>query len=327
MSHEDSRSRAPRLLERMRTELRSRHYSQRTEQAYTLWVRRFVRFHRMRHPADMAEAEVNAFLTHLAVDQKVSASTQTQALSALLFLYRHVVGREMGELGTLVRARRPERLPVVMTRQEVRGVLSRMEGDTRLMASLLYGAGLRLQECLCLRVQHLDLDACTIHVRDGKGRKDRSTMLPATLANPLRDHLREVRELHQRDLADGYGRVELPEALSRKYPAAAGEWIWQWVFPQRRRWVNPVTRQQGRHHCDPSVLQRAVQLAVRQAGLTKHATCHTFRHSFATHLLEDGLDIRTVQELMGHDDLRTTMIYTHVLNCGPGGVKSPLDRL
>jgi integron integrase len=281
----------------------------------------------MRHPADMGEAELNAFLTHLAVDQKVSASTQTQALSALLFLYRHVIGRQMQDLGTLARARKPERLPVVMTRQEVRAVLSRMKGDTWLMASLLYGSGLRLQECLSLRVQNLDLDARTIHVRDGKGRKDRSTMLPLGLINPLRDHLRGVKDIHEGDLAEGYGRVDLPDALSRKYPSAATEWIWQWVFPQRRRWVNTVTRQQGRHHCDPSVLQRAVREAVRQASLTKHATCHTFRHSFATHLLEDGLDVRTVQELMGHDDLRTTMIYTHVLNCGPGGVKSPLDRL
>jgi integron integrase len=322
-----SPQRAPRLLERLRAELRARHYSPRTEQAYTLWARRFVRFHGMRHPSELGEPEVNAFLTHLAVGQKVSASTQTQALSALLFLYRHVLGVEMGDLGTLIRARRPERLPVVMTRHEVRDVLSHLEGAAWLMASLLYGAGLRLNECLRLRVQHLDLDGRTIHVRDGKGSKDRSTMLPAALLNPLRAHLDAVRELHKSDLRDGCGRVDLPDALARKYPSAATDWIWQWAFPQRRRWVNPATREQGRHHCDPSILQRAVQDAVRKAGLTKHATCHTFRHSFATHLLEDGLDIRTVQELMGHADLRTTMIYTHVLNCGPGGVRSPLDRL
>ena len=275
----------------------------------------------------MGEAEVNAFLTHLAVERKVAASTQTQALSALLFLYRHVLEREIGALGTLVRARRPARLPVVLSRQEVREVLSHLTGDLWLMASLLYGSGLRLQECLQLRVQHLDLASRTIHIRHGKGGKDRASMLPLALVNPLRTHLETVRELHQRDLREGYGRVKLPEALERKYPAAATEWIWQWVFPQRRRWVNRATREEGRHHCDPSILQRAVKEAVRKADISKHATCHTFRHSFATHLLEDGLDIRTVQELMGHADLRTTMIYTHVLNCGPAGVKSPLDRL
>lgn len=327
MAGEPSPERGPRLLDRLRAELRSRHYSPRTEKAYVLWTRRFIRFHKMRHPGEMGEEEVNSFLTHLAVEQRVSASTQNQALSALLFLYRYVIGRDLGDLGPLVRARRSERLPVVMTRQEVRDVLGHMEGDTWLMASIMYGSGLRLLECMGLRVQNLDLGGRTVHVRDGKGSKDRATMLPAALVNPLRLHLDTVRELHKRDLSEGFGRVELPGALARKYPAAATEWAWQWVFPQRRRWTNPATREQGRHHCDPSVLQRAVQDAVRKAGLTKHATCHTFRHSFATHLMEDGLDVRTVQELMGHQDLRTTMVYTHVLCGGPGGVRSPLDRL
>jgi len=315
------------LLEQLRSELRSRHYSRRTEQAYVLWTRRFIRFQGMRHPSLMAAAEVNAFLTHLAVAERVSASTQNQALSALLFLYRYVIGRDLGDLGSVTRARKPERLPIVMTRQEAQDVLRRMHGDTWLMASLLYGSGLRLMECLRLRVQHLDFASRTIHVREGKGAKDRTTMLPGTLIQPLQLHLEKVKQLHRRDLADGYGRVQLPDALARKYPNAATEWAWQWVFPQRKRWKDRQTGAQGRHHCDPSILQRAVHDAVRNAGLTKHATPHTFRHSFATHLLDAGYDIRTVQELLGHADVKTTMIYTHVLNRGAAAVQSPLDRL
>ena len=315
------------MLEQLRSELRSRHYSRRTEQAYVLWTRRFIRFQGMRHPSLMAAAEVNAFLTHLAVAERVSASTQNQALSALLFLYRYVIGRDLGDLGSVTRARKPERLPIVMTRQEAQDVLRRMHGDTWLMASLLYGSGLRLMECLRLRVQHLDFASRTIHVREGKGAKDRTTMLPGTLIQPLQLHLEKVKQLHRRDLADGYGRVQLPDALARKYPNAATEWAWQWVFPQRKRWKDRQTGAQGRHHCDPSILQRAVHDAVRNAGLTKHATPHTFRHSFATHLLDAGYDIRTVQELLGHADVKTTMIYTHVLNRGAAAVQSPLDRL
>jgi len=314
------------LLERLRSELRSRHYSRRTEQAYVLWTRRFVRFQGMRHPSLMAEAEVNEFLTHLAVVERVSASTQNQALSALLFLYRYVIGRDLGDLGSVTRARKSQRLPVVMTRQEVQDVLRKMHGDTWLMASLLYGSGLRLMECLRLRVQHLDFASRTIHVREGKGARDRTTMLPATLIQPLQLHLKKVKQLHGRDLADGYGRVQLPDALARKYPNASTEWAWQWIFPQRNRWKDRQTGAQGRHHCDPSILQRAVHDAVRNAGLTKHATPHTFRHSFATHLLDAGYDIRTVQELLGHADVKTTMIYTHVLNRGAAAVQSPLDR-
>lgn len=318
---------APKLLERLRATLRSRHYSVRTEKAYVLWTRRFVRFHGLRHPNELGAEEVGAFLSHLALDEGVSASTQNQALSALLFLYRHVLGRSLGDLDGVARARMPERIPVVMTRQEVRDVIQHMDGDTQLMARLMYGSGLRLMECLRLRVQSVDFGRHTIHVRDGKGAKDRATMLPQSLDEALKHHLAAVKETHREDLAEGHGRVGLPEALARKYPQAVTEWGWQWVFPQRSRWRDLRTGRQGRHHCDPSILQRAVKEAVRRAGLAKHATCHTFRHSFATHLLEEGVDVRTVQQLLGHRDLKTTMLYTHVLMNGPAGVRSPLDRL
>ena len=311
----------------MRTALRARHYSRRTEQAYCLWVRRFIRFHGLRHPAQMSEPEINAFLSHLATEQHVSASTQTQALSALLFLYRHVLHREVGALDGVVRARKDRRLPVVLTRDEVRQVLAQLDGDLWLIASLLYGSGLRLTECLRLRVQDLDLACGELTVRDGKGGKDRVTMLPEALTAPLRRHLARVRELHARDLAAGWGRVRLPDAVDRKYPRAATEWRWQWVFPQRRRWRDPTTGEQGRHHVHETVVQRAMADAVRRAGLTKRTSCHTLRHSFATHLLEAGYDIRTIQELLGHKDVRTTMIYTHVLNRGGRGVRSPIDSL
>ncbi len=265
--------------------------------------------------------------THLAVKEKVSASTQNQALSALLFLYRHVIGREVGDLGEVIRARKPTRLPVVMTREEVKAVLANLTGDKRLMASLMYGAGLRLMESLRLRVQDIDFSCNEILVRDGKGSKDRITMLPDSLKAPLQDHFKKVKATHEKDLADGWGRVQMPTALDRKYPNAPAEWRWQWVFPQENRWTNPKTKEQGRHHIDESLVQKAVRDAVAKAGLTKRATCHTFRHSFATHLLEGGYDIRTVQELLGHSDVKTTMIYTHVLNRGPAGVRSPVDGL
>jgi integron integrase len=277
--------------------------------------------------AELRAREVNAFLTKLAVRDRVSASTQTQALCALLFLYRHVIRRPLVDLGAVARARRPQRLPVVLTREEVANVLDTLEGRMRLMASLLYGSGMRLTELMRLRVHHLDLTAHTILIRDGKGGKDRSTILPTRLEEPLREHLRHVRQLHRDDLAQGFGCVALPDTVARKYPNAPREWTWQWAFPQQRRWLDRITGAQGRHHLDPSVLQRAVRDAVRRAGIAKPASCHTFRHSFATHLLEDGHDIRTVQELLGHSDLKTTMIYTHVLKRGPGGVRSPLDRL
>lgn len=317
----------PKLLDRVRREIRARHYSVRTESAYVYWVRRFVVFHGVRHPGEMGEAHINAFLTHLAVEDKVASSTQTQALSALLFMYRHVLKREPGELGDVVRARGSRRLPVVMTRSEVKLLLDVMPEDKRLIASLLYGAGLRLLECLQLRVKDVDFPQHQVVVRDGKGAKDRLTMLPQSLEPGLRAHLRTVRETHEGDLAAGWGRVVLPEALDRKYPNAPSEWRWQWVFPQKHRWRNPATGEQGRHHIDPSLVQRAVHEAVLRTGVTRRATCHTFRHSFATHLLESGSDIRTIQELLGHSDVKTTMIYTHVLNRGPSGVRSPFDSL
>jgi integron integrase len=275
----------------------------------------------------MAEPEINAFLTHLATKEKVSASTQNQALSALLFLYRHVLGREVGDLGEIIRARKPKRLPVVMTRGEVKAVLTNLTGDKWLMASLMYGAGLRLMECLRLRVQDIDFSRNEILVRDGKGAKDRITMLPESLKALLQRHLKIVKAIHERDLADGWGRVLLPDALDRKYPNAPREWRWQWIFPQENRWKNPKTGEEGRHHVHASIIQKAVNGAVKRANLAKRATCHTFRHSFATQLLESGYDIRTVQELLGHKDVKTTMIYTHVLNRGGKGVKSPMDDL
>lgn len=320
-------SQQPRLLDQMRDALRTRHYSRRTEQAYCMWVVRYVRFHKLRHPAEIAEPEINAFLTHLAVEEKVSASTQTQALSALLFLYRYVIGHEVGELQGLIRAKQPRRLPVVLARDEVRSLLAEMRGDTWLMASVMYGAGLRLNECLQLRVQDVDFGQGEILVRDGKGGKDRVTMLPESLVQPLQQQLRRTRAVHERDLADGWGRVVLPSALDRKYPNAPAAWEWQWVFPQERRWRDPKTGEQGRHHVHESIIQRAVKEAARRAGIAKRVGCHTLRHSFATHLLEAGYDIRTIQELLGHKSLNTTMIYTHVLNRGGHGVRSPIDRL
>lgn len=319
--------RQPKLLDRLREALRSRHYSRRTESTYCQWVKRFIFFHDVRHPGEMAEAEINAFLTHLAVKEKVSASTQTQALSALLFLYRYVLEREIGDLGKIIRARKPKRLPVVMTRDEVRDVLDRLSGDKKLMAGLLYGAGLRLMECLRLRVQDIDFGACEIVIRNGKGGKDRRTMFPKAMQAPMKEHLARVKLLHDRDLAGGWGKVKLPDALDRKFPNAAHQWRWQWVFPQENRWKNTKTGEEGRHHMHETLLQRAIKEAVFGAGIVKRIGCHTFRHSFATHLLEDGYDIRTIQELLGHADVRTTMIYTHVLNKGGKGVHSPFDKL
>jgi integron integrase len=317
----------PKLLDRLREALRSRHYSRRTEQTYCHWVKRFIFFHNMRHPAEMAEPEINAYLTQLAVKEKVSASTQNQALSALLFLYRHVLQREIGNLGEVIRARKPKRIPVVMTRDEVKAVLGHLHGDKGLMANLMYGAGLRLMECLRLRIQDVDFARNEITIRDGKGAKDRITMLPESLKAPLQDHLKKVKALHERDLADGWGRVEMPYALDRKYPKAAADWRWQWVFPQENRWKNTRTGQEGRHHVHETILQRVVREAVCRSNIVKHVGCHTFRHSFATHLLENGYDIRTIQELLGHKDVSTTMIYTHVLNKGGHGVRSPVDGL
>ncbi len=317
----------PTLLMRLRQAIRQRHYSRRTEETYVGWVKRFVAFHGRRHPAELGAAEVSSFLSHLASDRHVSASTQNQALSALLFLYRAVLARDLGELPSLVYAKRSRRLPVVLTRDEVRAVLGRLSGPKWLVAALLYGSGLRLLEGLRLRVKDVDFASKQLVVRSGKGDRDRVTMLPESVAPALATHLRKIKVQHERDRADGAGRVELPDALARKSPQAAGEWSWQWVFPATRHYVDPRTGERRRHHLHESVIQRAFREAVRASGIAKRASCHTLRHSFATHLLAAGYDIRTVQQLLGHRDLRTTMIYTHVLNRGGLAVQSPADTL
>src|SRR4051812_6129894 len=313
------------LLGAVRLELRTRHYSRRTEQAYVAWIRRYVRYCGARHPRELDEAEVRAYLGHLAVERKVSASTQSQALAAIQFLYRDVLHRPIGWVSGVPRAKRPVRLPVVLTRSEVRALIEQLRGANRVMALVLYGGGLRLSECLSLRVKDIDFEMREIVVRGGKGNKDRVTMLPASVEEGLRAQLDKARALHARDLAAGGGEVELPGALARKLPEAARSWGWQWVFPAASRFRDPATGAMRRHHLHESVLQRAMHEAGIRAMLTKRATCHGLRHSFATHLLEDGYDIRTVQELLGHKDVSTTMIYTHVLNRGGIGVKSPLD--
>ncbi|HEX4993863.1 MAG TPA: integron integrase [Methylomirabilota bacterium] len=317
----------PRLLDRVRAALRTRHCSPRTEKAYVGWTRRHILFHGKRHPADMGAAEITRFLSALAVQRNVAASTQNQALSALLFLYREVLEQELPWLDDIVRAKTRERIPVVLTRDEVQAAVAGLDGPPRLLALLLYGAGLRLLEALRLRVKDVDFARNQITVRSGKGGKDRVTMLPAAVRRDLAKHLEVVRAQHEADVRAGAGWVELPWAFARKYPRAAREWIWQWIFPATRPYLHRDTGQRRRHHLHETVLQRAVKEAVRSAGIPKGATCHTFRHSFATHLLEDGADIRTVQELLGHRDVTTTMIYTHVLNRGPAGVLSPADRL
>jgi len=317
----------PRLYDHLVGTLRVRHYSPRTEEAYVHWTGRYIQFHRRQHPRELAEGDVNRFLTHLAVNEHVAASTQNQALSAILFLYEHVLEQPLDRIEGVVRARRPKRLPVVLTVDEVSRVTAYLSGDKWLIAMLLYGGGLRLLEALRLRVKDLDVERGEITVREGKGDKDRVTMLPQAVIPALQAHLRRVEAIHQQDMADGYGRVELPYALARKYPNANCEWCWQYVFPQERRWLNPRTGQQGRHHVHESLVQKAVKQAAIKYKMTNRVTNHTLRHSFATHLLADGYDIRTVQELLGHSDVKTTMIYTHVLNRGGRGVRSPADGL
>jgi integron integrase len=305
--------------------MRARRYSRRTEQAYVDWVRRFILFHGKRHPRELGEEEIVEFLSDLAVKRKVSTSTQNQAFCALLFLYQQFLEKKLGRLDGTLRANRPARLPVVLSRDEVRAVLAHIRPRYRLMVELIYGSGLRLLECLRLRVKDIDFDYGRIVVRDGKGMKDRVTMLPGRLRRPLKEHLAHAKTVHERDLQVGFGSVYLPDALERKYPNAHRSWMWQYVFPAAKRSVDPVGGRVQRHHVLEKNLQNAVANAARAAGITKPASCHTFRHSFATHLLEDGYDIRTVQELLGHKDVSTTMIYTHVLNRPGMGVKSPLD--
>jgi integron integrase len=317
----------PKLLDRVREAIRLRHYSRRTEDAYVRWVTRFVRFHGLRHPDELGAEEIEEFLSHLAVRRKVAASTQNQALNALVFLYRHVLKAPFPDLEEVVRAKKPGRLPVVLTRDEVGRVLDLLDGTHSLVAGLLYGAGLRLLEALRLRVKDLDFAQNQVVVRDGKGQKDRITVQPAKMRSDLQLHLRTVKLLHEGDLRAGFGAVYLPGALAIKYPSAPRSWGWQYVFPAPARSVDPRTGTVRRHHLHESAVQKAVYRAVRAAGIDKPASCHTLRHSFATHLLEDGYDIRTVQELLGHSDVRTTMIYTHVLNRGGRGVRSPLDTV
>lgn len=320
----------PRLLDRVRDALAMRHYSPRTREAYVGWIKRFIRFHGRRHPAELGAGEVAAFLSDLAVRGRVSASTRNQALAALTFLYSEVLGRELGRVGEavpVVPAKRPSNLPVVMTRAEVSAVMSKLRGVDALMASLLYGAGLRLLECARLRIKDVDFGAMQVTVRRGKGSRDRVSLLPRTLVEPLRAHVAAVRTQHEADLEQGAGHVALPGALRMKYPNASREWGWQWLFPATRAYTDPETQERRRHHRHETALQRAVRVAAVAAGIVKPVSCHTFRHSFATHLLESGYDIRTIQKLLGHRDLKTTMIYTHVLERGPLGVKSPLDGL
>ena len=315
----------PRLLDQVRDKIRLKHYSLHTEYTYIDWIKRFILFHNKRHPAKMGAQEIEQFLSYLAVERNVAASTQNQALSAILFLYREVLTIKLPWLENVQRAKKPQRLPVVLTREQVYAILAQLDGTNHLMASLLYGAGLRLMECVRLRVKDIDFDYGQITVRDGKGQKDRVTMLPESLDTLLQNHLKQVQIIHLHDIDEGFGDVYLPFALARKYPNAAREWSWQYVFPATRRSTDPRSGKIRRHHIEPQRLQRAVKKSAGIAKLSKPATCHTLRHSFATHLLENGYDIRTIQELLGHSDVRTTMIYTHVLNRGRHMVRSLLD--
>lgn len=316
----------PRLRDRLHEAIRRRNYSRQTEKTYWFWMRWFIRHNGLRHPDELGAVEVEAFLSWLATTRNVSAATQNQALSALLFLYKELLGKELPWFKDMVRAKRPVRVPVVLSRAEVQRLLAQLHGPKWLMASLLYGSGLRQIECLQLRVKDIDFAYRQILVRDGKGAKDRVTMLPEQAVQPLQEHLGRVRALHQRDLAAGHGEVSLPFALARKYPGAGREWGWQFVFPSASLSADPESGVLRRHHIFPDTLSRAVREAVRMARIVKRASCHTLRHSFATHLLEGGYDIRTVQELLGHSDVSTTMVYTHVLNKGGRGVRSPLDQ-
>jgi integron integrase len=315
----------PGLMKRIQEAIESRHYSRRTYKAYSGWVRRFLSFHQLRDPRRLGVAHISHFISSLASGRRISAATQNQALSALVFLYRQVLELDLDGLEGVVRAKRPVRPPVVLSIDEVNAVLAQLEGAPLLMASLMYGSGLRLLECCALRVKDIDFGRREILVRDGKGRKDRITLLPSRVAGMLEQHLVRMRQLHRDDIRGGTGRVALPDALAAKYPRATREWLWQWVFPADRHYIDHHSGERRRHHYHETRVQRAFRIAVVAAGLTKPATCHSLRHSFATHLLEAGYDIRTIQELLGHSDVATTMIYTHVLNRGGYGVRSPLD--
>ncbi len=329
----DTPKKDKKLLDRVRDALRAKHYSYRTEQAYLDWIKRFIFFHNPRlkqgeialHPDQMGANEIEAFITHLAAERKVATSTQNQALSALLFMYRVVLEKDISLPPALISPARPKRLPTVLTHKEAMSVIDKMQGKTRLMTKILYGSGLRLVECLRLRVKDLDFERQQIIVRGGKGDDDRYTVLPASVMDELHILLQDVKALHEKDLLEGYGETALPNALSVKYPNAGREWLWQYIFPASQRSIDPLTGVMRRHHLDETVLQKAIRAAAKAAGIDKPVSPHTFRHSFATHLLQSGYDIRTVQELLGHKDVKTTMIYTHVLQKGAMGVKSPLD--
>lgn len=316
---------AKKLLDQVSDAIRIKHYSFRTEKTYVEWIKRFILFHNKRHPKEMGADEIQAFIAHLATERTVSASTQNQALSAVMFLYRHVLKKDVDIPSDSFRAQKSKTLPVVLTQQEALAVIKNMTGVAQLMTKILYGSGIRLAECLRLRVKDIDFGNRQIMVRDGKGEDDRATILPDSVIPPLEAHLKTVQAIHQKDLKDGFGETSLPYALSKKYPSAAKEWMWQYVFPASVRSVDPVSKRTKRHHLDPSVLQKAIRQSALSIGLTKPVTPHAFRHSFATHLLQSGYDIRTIQELLGHKDVKTTMIYTHVLQRGGLAVKSPLD--
>lgn len=325
--HAAGSAKSPRLLDQVRNELRFLHYSRRTEQSYVQWIKRFIYFHDKRHPSEMGSDEITAYLTYLAVKRHVSASTQNQALAALLFLYKKVLKVDLPWMDEIHRAKRPRHLPVVFTRDEVKALLAQFDGTKWLIFSLIYGCGFRIMECVRLRIKDIDFHYKQIIIRDAKGQKDRVTVLPEKLIEPLQLHLDKVRIMHGQDLASGYGCVYMPYALEKKYPNACRELAWQYVFPSKNISTDPRSKICRRHHIDEKNLQRSMKQAIRNAGIVKHASLHTLRHSFATHMLEDGYDIRTVQELLGHKDVKTTQIYTHVLNKGAGGVRSPLDML
>lgn len=318
---------SPKFLDQVRNLIRLKHYSIRTEEAYTGWIKRYILFHNKRHPKDMGEKEIREFLTDLAVNGRVAASTQNQAFNALLFLYRDVLKQEFEDLGNVMRAKKPRKLPVVFSKEEIRKILNQLEDRSWLMGQIMYGAGLRVMECVRLRVKDIDFHYRQIVVRDGKGRKDRITMLPGIIVDNLKRHLEKVRAIHENDLKAGFGTVYLPYALERKYKHANRDWAWQYIFPSSRRSIDPRSGVEQRHHVNESVIQKAIRTAIRRAGIAKTGNCHALRHSFATHLLEAGYDIRTIQELLGHKDVSTTMIYTHVLNRGGKGVQSPGDML
>ena len=316
------------ILRKLDEVITAKHYSKRTREAYSYWISRFIREHEDKNLKTISDKEINAFVSRLAVKEKAVASSQNQALAALLFLYKNILGLPIKTPENIVRAKKPKKLPAVMTREETAKIFSLLpENDYGLLIRLLYGTGMRLMEALRLRVQNIDFSANEITVHCGKGAKDRKTVLPVSLKFPLQKHLENVRRIHEADCKDGFGSVPLPFALAKKYPNAGKAWVWQWVFPQARRWRNKETGEQGRHHIDPSVIQRTLHEAVLKSGIPKPIGCHTFRHSFATHLLEAGYDIRTIQELLGHSDVKTTMVYTHVLNRGGLGIQSPIDRM